>query len=163
MSSQFCIVEALFLNLCLSVGDIGHILEDGNIKIIDRKKDLVKLQAGEYVSLGKVESNLKIHPLVENICVYADSSSNATVALITPDEERLKALARGKRNEFKFQLQKGEKTLAQISTFYIKRRYGQRFPGQGRALPRPFGRERSTRRHHQARKNCQVTINSLFY
>ena len=104
MSSQFCIVEALFLNLCLSVGDIGHILEDGNIKIIDRKKDLVKLQAGEYVSLGKVESNLKIHPLVENICVYADSSSNATVALITPDEERLKALARGKRNEFKFQL-----------------------------------------------------------
>ena len=40
---------------------------------MDRKKDLVKLQLGEYVSLGKVEAQLKTHPLVENICVYGDS------------------------------------------------------------------------------------------
>ena len=31
-------------------------MPDGTIKIIDRKKDLVKLQHGEYISLGKVES-----------------------------------------------------------------------------------------------------------
>ena len=43
--------------------------QDGTIHIIDRKKDLVKLQGGEYVSLGKVESLLKTHPAVENICV----------------------------------------------------------------------------------------------
>ena len=41
--------------------------------LLDRKKDLVKLQLGEYVSLGKVEAQLKTHPLVENICVYGDS------------------------------------------------------------------------------------------
>ena len=35
-------------------GDIGEIYPDGTIKIIDRKKDLVKLQFGEYISLGKV-------------------------------------------------------------------------------------------------------------
>ena len=35
-------------------GDIGQVTERGNICIIDRKKDLVKLQGGEYVSLGKV-------------------------------------------------------------------------------------------------------------
>merc|ERR1712200_157690 len=28
-------------------GDIGHFQEDGTLKIIDRKKDLVKLQGGE--------------------------------------------------------------------------------------------------------------------
>merc|ERR1712058_143621 len=37
-------------------GDIGQIEGDGTLRIIDRKKDLVKLQFGEYVSLGKVES-----------------------------------------------------------------------------------------------------------
>ena len=54
-------------------GDVGELFEDGTVRIIDRKKDLVKLQLGEYVSLGKVESQLKTHPLVENICVYGDS------------------------------------------------------------------------------------------
>ena len=35
-------------------GDIGEIFEDGTVKIIDRRKDLLKLQNGEYISLGKV-------------------------------------------------------------------------------------------------------------
>lgn len=42
----------------------------------DRKKDLVKLQAGEYVSLGKVEAMLKNCPLIDNICAYANRSGN---------------------------------------------------------------------------------------
>ena len=33
-------------------------LEIGNLRIVDRKKDLVKLQLGEYVSLGKVNTVL---------------------------------------------------------------------------------------------------------
>lgn len=32
----------------------------------------MKLQAGEYVSLGKVEAVLKSCPLVDNICAYAN-------------------------------------------------------------------------------------------
>ena len=35
-------------------GDIGQFHPDGCVEIIDRKKDIVKLQHGEYVSLGKV-------------------------------------------------------------------------------------------------------------
>ena len=74
-------------------GDIGQIEDDGTLKIIDRKKDLVKLQFGEYVSLGKVESALKTNPLVENICIYGDSSRSYVVALLCPDRPNLKKLA----------------------------------------------------------------------
>jgi long-chain acyl-CoA synthetase len=41
-------------------GDIGQFHEDGCVEIIDRKKDIVKLQHGEYVSLGKVLSSLGV-------------------------------------------------------------------------------------------------------
>lgn len=62
----------------------------------DRKKDLVKLQAGEYVSLGKVESELKTCPIVDNICVYGDSSKHYCVALVVPNQQQLSELAKRK-------------------------------------------------------------------
>ncbi|KAJ9575377.1 hypothetical protein L9F63_025673 [Diploptera punctata] len=73
-------------------GDIGEFHADGAIKIIDRKKDLVKLQLGEYVSLGKVESELKTCPVVENICVYGDPTKQYTVALVVPNQSNLNKL-----------------------------------------------------------------------
>ena len=48
-------------------GDIGMFHEDGVLQIIDRKKDLVKNQNGEYVSYGKIEPLMKDSPLV--VCV----------------------------------------------------------------------------------------------
>ncbi|CAK9808994.1 Fatty acid CoA ligase Acsl3 [Anthophora quadrimaculata] len=74
-------------------GDIGECHADGSIKIIDRKKDLVKLQLGEYVSLGKVEAELKTSPVVENICVYGDSHKAYTVALVVPNQYYLEEIA----------------------------------------------------------------------
>lgn len=74
-------------------GDIGEFSKDGAMKIIDRKKDLVKLQLGEYVSLGKVESQLKTHPLVENVCVYGDSWQSYVVALMVPVKASLEKMA----------------------------------------------------------------------
>ncbi len=65
----------------------------GALRIIDRKKDLVKLQQGEYVSLGKVEAQMKTHPLVENICVYGDPYKRSTVALVVPSKSHLEDLA----------------------------------------------------------------------
>ena len=66
---------------------------DGTLKIVDRKKDLVKLMFGEYVSLGKVESLLKTCPLVENVCAYGDPLKSFCVALIVPDRNKLTTLA----------------------------------------------------------------------
>ena len=61
---------------------------------LDRKKDLVKLQAGEYVSLGKVESALSRCPFVESICVYADSGKTFPVALVVPRGKEMTTLAK---------------------------------------------------------------------
>ncbi|KAJ8960894.1 hypothetical protein NQ318_020193 [Aromia moschata] len=66
-----------------------------------RKKDLVKLQAGEYVSLGKVEAQLKTCPLIDNICVYGDSTKNFCVALVVPNQQQLVDLAKKKGIEDK--------------------------------------------------------------
>ncbi|XP_078544919.1 long-chain-fatty-acid--CoA ligase 4 isoform X2 [Lissotriton helveticus] len=76
-----------------STGDIGEIHSDGCLQIIDRKKDLVKLQAGEYVSLGKVEAALKNCPLIDNICAYANSFHSYVISFVVPNQKKLTMLA----------------------------------------------------------------------
>uniref|UniRef100_A0AC35TZ86 AMP-binding domain-containing protein n=1 Tax=Rhabditophanes sp. KR3021 TaxID=114890 RepID=A0AC35TZ86_9BILA len=82
-------------------GDIGEIRSDGAIIIIDRKKDLLKLSHGEYISLGRVETTLLSNPKVDNICVYGNSQSDYLVALVVPNEKNVTALAKEKGVEGK--------------------------------------------------------------
>ncbi|CAF1669984.1 unnamed protein product, partial [Adineta ricciae] len=70
-------------------GDIGECFPDGTLKIIDRKKDLVKLRGGEYVSLTKVEMAMSKIPIIENCCLCASASSEYTVALICPNTKTM--------------------------------------------------------------------------
>jgi len=74
-------------------GDIGQYTKEGNLQIIDRKKDLVKLQMGEYVALSKVENALKASQYVALPMVYATSSMSYAIALICPNIPNLKKLA----------------------------------------------------------------------
>ncbi|VDM44287.1 unnamed protein product, partial [Toxocara canis] len=76
-----------------ATGDIGEMREDGSLLIIDRKKDLVKLQHGEYVSLAKIETALLNCPLVDNICVYGNSFQTYMVALVVPNRKHLMRIA----------------------------------------------------------------------
>lgn len=66
--------------------------QDGSFSIIDRKKDLVKLQAGEYVSLVKVELALSQSIYVENVCVYADPRENFTICFVCPKLSAIRKL-----------------------------------------------------------------------
>ncbi|XP_078312564.1 long-chain-fatty-acid--CoA ligase 4-like [Crassostrea virginica] len=74
-------------------GDIGQMDPDGCLRVIDRKKDLVKLQGGEYVAVGQLETVLKMVPVVEQIYVHADSNHDFTVVFIVPNNKHLEDLA----------------------------------------------------------------------
>lgn len=74
-------------------GDIGEWDQRGHLKVIDRKKNLVKTQNGEYIALEKLESIYRAATVVANICVYADEQKVKPVAIIVPAEPALKKLA----------------------------------------------------------------------
>lgn len=71
-------------------GDVGQFHSDGCLEIIDRKKDIVKLQHGEYVSLGKVEAVLFASPYVDNIMMHADPFHSYAVALVVASEPAIR-------------------------------------------------------------------------
>ena len=74
-------------------GDVGEFNANGEIRIIDRKKNLVKTLAGEYIALEKLESVYRSAPIVANICVYAAEDRQKPVAIIVPTEPQLKKIA----------------------------------------------------------------------
>ncbi|KAI4301538.1 hypothetical protein L6164_034806 [Bauhinia variegata] len=83
-------------------GDIGELLPNGVIKIIDRKKNLIKLSQGEYIALEYLENVYGITPIVEDIWVYGNSFKSALVAVVAPNEENTEkwAYANGHMSPF---------------------------------------------------------------
>ncbi len=70
-------------------GDIGRIVNDGCIRIVDRKKQLFKLSQGEYVSSEKVEGIATKSPLIAQIWVHGVSTEAVLVAVVVPHEDAL--------------------------------------------------------------------------
>ncbi|KAG4300723.1 hypothetical protein PCK1_003152 [Pneumocystis canis] len=98
--------EAYDDDFWFKTGDIGEWTKNGELKIIDRKKNLVKTQNGEYIALEKVywysfslnrctnvnklESVYRSCNIISNICVYADPNRVRPVAIVVPSEVYLK-------------------------------------------------------------------------
>jgi long-chain acyl-CoA synthetase len=97
-------------------GDVGKMHPDGVLQIIDRKKDLVKLEGGEYVSLGKVENCLKQVKGIGISVVFCQSNKKHCVCIVSepaqggwnsvggkPDEDQLLKDITAKLKELKLQ------------------------------------------------------------
>merc|ERR1712083_836393 len=67
-------------------GDIGCMMPNGTLKIVDRKKDLIKLSGGEYVALGKIEAALKQVPGIGACVVFAKPDKDHCVAIVSQPE-----------------------------------------------------------------------------
>jgi len=77
----------------LHSGDVGEILPDGSLKIIDRKKNIFKLSIGEYIAPEKLEIVYGKSRFVSQIFVYGDSLKSKLIAIVVPEPEYLKSWA----------------------------------------------------------------------
>src|SRR5436190_3561853 len=79
----------------LLTGDIGEFDDDGYLKIIDRKKELIINAAGKNMSPANIEARLKQIPLVSQAVAIGDKRKFIS-ALLTLDAEAAKAWAKNK-------------------------------------------------------------------
>jgi len=75
-------------------GDVAVMLPSGAIKLIDRKKNIFKLAQAEFVAPDKIENIYLTNNYVTEIYVYGDSFRSNLVAIVVPDPEHLKKLAK---------------------------------------------------------------------
>jgi long-chain acyl-CoA synthetase len=79
--------EVLIGDGWFATGDIGEIDDEGNLKITDRKKDLIKTSGGKYIAPSLIEARFKaLCPLLGNVLVHANGRNYAT-ALVTLDPD----------------------------------------------------------------------------
>jgi long-chain acyl-CoA synthetase len=76
----------------LRTGDIGEFDEDGYLRIVDRKKELIITAAGKNLSPANIEARLKQIPLVSQAIAIGDRRKFVS-ALLTLDAEAAKSWA----------------------------------------------------------------------
>ena len=69
----------------LHTGDVGVIEPDGNLRITDRKRDLIVLSGGENVAPARLEGLLVAEPPIAQAVVFGDGRPNVA-ALIVAEE-----------------------------------------------------------------------------
>lgn len=91
--------KAAFTDGWFHTGDIGEILPGGDLKITDRKKDLIKTAGGKYVAPQRLEGLLKRSPYIGHVHIHGDQKKYV-IALITLDRIAVKQLADSKNITF---------------------------------------------------------------
>ncbi|MEZ0393081.1 MAG: long-chain fatty acid--CoA ligase [Pseudobdellovibrionaceae bacterium] len=87
--------EAVMSDGWFHTGDIGEFLPSGDLRITDRKKDLIKTAGGKYVAPQKLENLLKLDSIVSQVLIHGDNKKYI-VALLTLDPTGLKNFAEEK-------------------------------------------------------------------
>lgn len=78
----------------LKTGDIGMLTaKTRSLKIIDRKKNIFKLQQGEYVAAEKVQGVLKKCHIIDEVFVHGESTECFVIAFMTVHANHLIELA----------------------------------------------------------------------
>ena len=70
----------------IHTGDIGELDEDGFLKVVDRKKEMIITSQGKNIAPSNIENLLKESPLVGHALAYGDARPYV-VAILTLDPD----------------------------------------------------------------------------
>lgn len=76
----------------LHTGDVGHLDNSGNLKITDRKKDIIITAGGKNISPSEIENELKFSAFISDAVVIGDKRKFLS-CLIMIDEENVMKFA----------------------------------------------------------------------
>ena len=76
----------------LHTGDIGEITKDGNLKITDRKKEIIVNLGGDNISPSKIENLLCLNEKIKQSFVYGDKKTFLVALIVSESEENKKEI-----------------------------------------------------------------------
>ena len=76
----------------LHTGDIGEITKDGNLKITDRKKEIIVNLGGDNISPSKIENLLCLNEKIKQCFVYGDKKTYLVALIVSEIEENKKEI-----------------------------------------------------------------------
>jgi len=69
----------------LHTGDVGGFDADGNLRITDRKRDIIVLSGGDNVSPARVEAMLATSPSIAQAVVFGDGQSGLSALIVAAE------------------------------------------------------------------------------
>jgi long-chain acyl-CoA synthetase len=92
--------EAIDPDGWVHTGDIGEIDDDGYLRIVDRKKELIITAGGKNISPANLEAALKGIPLVGQACAVGEKRPFVSaLVVLDPDSAKAWAAAHGLEGE----------------------------------------------------------------
>jgi long-chain acyl-CoA synthetase len=71
----------------LHTGDIGEFTKEGNLKITDRKKEIIVNLGGDNISPSKIENLLCLNEKIKQSLVYGDKKTYLVALIVSDDDE----------------------------------------------------------------------------
>ncbi|MCU1487086.1 MAG: Long-chain-fatty-acid--CoA ligase [Actinomycetia bacterium] len=108
--------EALDADGWLHTGDIGVFDDDGYLRIVDRKKELIITAGGKNISPANLESALRTIPLVGQATAIGDQRKFVSALLVLdPDAARAWAATHGRADATLVELAADPEVVAEVS------------------------------------------------